>query len=68
MSDCFCRYVLILYAAPAASQLTYEKQQNDMDYNLGSEGSPGHFDLPFKTPKVQFDFIDTNKVTDFHRN
>ena len=39
-----------------------------MDFHFGSEGSPGHFDLPFKTPKVQFDFIDTNKVTDFHRN
>lgn len=39
-----------------------------MDFNFGSEGSPGRFDLPFKTPKVQFDFIDPTKVTDFHRN
>jgi len=39
-----------------------------MDFNFGSEGSASQFDLPFKTAKVQFDFIDTNKVTDYHRN
>ena len=73
-----CRYFLLKSFLPLFSGLLgegpiplnqrKEKNEETMDFNFGSEGSAKQFDLPYKTPNVQFDFMDTSKVADYHRN